>query len=109
MEGFISFLVVFALFMAFLLIKGKKAKAKKKDDTYTEPKKYYSADTKSKSGGTPETFHASKQDEDGGETHKITKIMLYEPDRFRDVWVCRNCESENSMSFDKCSVCNHHR
>lgn len=109
MEGFIAFLIVIAIFIILIVSKNKKNKKKNYLNTKPPAKTTVHGDTKPKTGGTAEPFHASKTEkEEEEERHKITKILVYDA-KNRGGWVCQNCESENSLSFDKCNVCNHHR
>lgn len=110
MEGFIAFLVVMFIVIILIVNKNKKKKKKKYINVNTAAKTPSYGDTKPKVGGTPEPFHASKaENEEEEENHKITKILMYDAKKGSGCWVCQNCESENSLSFEKCNVCNHHR
>lgn len=109
MEGFIAFLVVMLIVIILIVNKNKKNKKEKHINAKPSSKTTIFGETKSTAGGTPEPFHASKtQNEDEEEHHKITKFLIYDA-KGGSCWVCPNCESENSLSFDRCNVCNHHR
>lgn len=107
MEGVIAFLAVLAVIMIIAGIKNKSKKNKiKNTDTASKTVDY--RETKPVSRSTTDIFHASKNDENE-ENHKITKILMYNDSMKEKVWICENCESENRVSFEKCSVCGHHR
>lgn len=61
----------------------------------------------------PETYDDKEFTETGAENnlytddHTFMSILLYNPKS--NVWVCRNCESENDLSSDICSVCSSKR
>lgn len=107
MPGFIVFIVLVVI-LAIIISKVKKSGKKKKykAESAKKPAASFYTDKKPAMDSSPEPFHASQKEE---ENHKITRIMMYEADKIGGSWTCEYCESENSNSFEKCSVCNHHR
>ena len=71
-------------------------------------------DLKSGPGGVSVDPPKSKPEEGGGyvpkvveDTHSITPIYTYKENS--SIWICPNCETENSTSTTSCCVCEYRK
>lgn len=119
-EGQVAVLIIIAILVGFILIIVGIAKGGNSDkkstssstDSKTEPINYTTYGTsstvhvsdefKSDTSSTSTIINEVKKDDDN-----VTKILI---DKGRtSIWICPNCEVENSLSNQQCCVCHYRK